>query len=157
MIWATDDYTTYNIGALVLHANSSVGGASNLNNILYLQRADGEALPVLNWNVVFTYESGDGFRVNDEIKTPSAIKSTGDGFYWEFDAVSSGDTVSVGGSFVCEAQKTRYIIDESKPITSSGAISSIFIIGTVCSSGASSSTLFVTLVTYNASLVKKEA
>ena len=113
MIWATDDYTTYNIGALVLHANSSVGGASNLNNILYLQRADGEALPVLNWNVVFTYESGDGFRVNDEIKTPSAIKSTGDGFYWEFDAVSSGDTVSVGGSFVCEAQKTRYIIDES--------------------------------------------
>ena len=113
MMWVTDTAKTYTIGTLVLHVNSSVGGASGLNNVLYLQRADGEALPVLSWDYVFTYESGDGFRVNDEQQTPSVMKSTGDGFYLAFDALSTGDVASFGGSFLCETLGVRYVVKES--------------------------------------------
>lgn len=115
MLWTVDPNVTYNIGALVLHGNSSVGGASGDNSVLYLQRADGEALPVLSWADadVFTYERGEGFKINDVQTTPSVIKSTGDGFYWAFDGVSKGDVISISGTFVCESQGVRYIIKES--------------------------------------------
>ena len=104
----------HNIGALELHVNSSVGGAKGLNNTLYLQRKDGEALPVQSWNYLFTYESGNGFQVNGVQKTPSEIKSTGgDGFYWLFDGVNAGDVVSISGTFFCESQNVKYVITES--------------------------------------------
>ena len=106
--------TVHNIGALVLHGNSNVGGASGLNNVLYLARKDEGELPIKNWDITFTYVSGTGFKVNGEQKTPSAIKSTGDGFYWEFDALSAGDVVSIGGTFFCEAENVEYVITESQ-------------------------------------------
>ena len=52
-----EGYTTYTLGKLALHVNSSIGGASGLNDQLYLQRVGGEALPVEDWSVLFTYES----------------------------------------------------------------------------------------------------
>lgn len=111
--WALDSYTTYNIGSLILHTNSSIGGASDDNSVLYLQRADGKDLPLLSWGDGFTYESGVGFTINSQQKTPAAIASTGDGFYWLFNALSVGDEITISGSFICESQKTRYLINES--------------------------------------------
>ena len=104
----------HNIGALVLHANSMAGGAvGSYNDRLYLQRADGKALPFLSWDYAFTHESGDGFMVNGVKKTPSAIKSTGDGFYCGFEAVNAGDIISISGIFFCESQAVKYNIEES--------------------------------------------
>ena len=105
--------TTHEIGALTLHVNSSVGGAKGSNNVLYLARADGEALPVLSWADVFVHESGYGFKVNGVRKTPKEIKSTGDGFYWSFDALNAGDVITISGTFYCESQQTKYVIEKS--------------------------------------------
>ena len=109
-----EGYTTYDIGALVLHVNSTVGGASGNNNQLYLTRADEEALPILSWEYAFAVGEGGYFKINDEVVTPNAIKSTGDGFFWEFTALNAGDVVTIGGTFVCDAQTTNYNIAESK-------------------------------------------
>ena len=111
--WVLDTYTTYNIGALTLHGNSASGVAKQDNAVLYLARKDGEALPVLSWEDVFVYENGFGFAVNNVQKTPNVIKSTGDGLYWSFDALSVSDEITIGGVFVCDTQHARYIIEES--------------------------------------------
>ncbi len=106
--------TTYNIGALELHVNSSVGGASGANNFLYLQRKDGEALPILNWAYSFEVENKNNFTKNGEAVTLSDCKSTGDGFYFSFDALDAGDCITVKGNYFCESQNVRYVITESK-------------------------------------------
>ena len=108
------DYTTYNIGALTLHANSIFGGAAGFNNQLYLKRADGEALPVQDWSVLFTHDSGEGFKINSEATTAAEIKSTPDGFFWSFGALQAGDVVSISGTFACPTQAVKYVIEESK-------------------------------------------
>ena len=107
--------TTYNIGALALHVNSTVGGAKGDNSLVYLTRADGEALPVLTWEHAFVYESGTGFMVNGVQQTPISIKSTGDGFYWQFNAaVPAGTTITIGGTFLCETLAVKYVIEDSE-------------------------------------------
>ncbi len=108
----TAPMTVHNIGALMLHGNSNVGGASGLNNVLYLQRADGEALPVLSWNYAFTVAKGS-FTVNGVSKTPGGIKSTGDGFYWEFEALNENDIITIAGTFYCASQNVKYVVDAS--------------------------------------------
>ncbi|MBE7078386.1 MAG: hypothetical protein E7380_00805 [Clostridiales bacterium] len=108
----TAPMTVHNIGALMLHGNSNVGGASGLNNVLYLQRADGEALPVLSWDYAFTVAKGS-FTVNGVSKTPGGIKSTGDGFYWEFDALNENDIITIAGTFYCASQNVKYVVDAS--------------------------------------------
>ena len=108
------EYTIHNLGALELHVNSSVGGASGLNNVLYLQIAGGEALPILDWNHVFTYESGDGWMVNGVGKALTTMKSTNDGLYLDFEAVPTNAVVSISGTFVYSQAPVKYVIDESK-------------------------------------------
>ena len=106
--------TTHNIGALTLHTNSQPwGGAGKVSNQLYLARADGGALPVSSWDYVFVHESGYGFKVNGVRKTPKEIKSTGDGFFWNFDALNAGDVITISGTFYCESQQTKYVIEKS--------------------------------------------
>ncbi|MBR2385551.1 MAG: hypothetical protein IKA99_08105, partial [Clostridia bacterium] len=107
-------YTTHNIGALVLHGNSITGGAKGNNNELYLQRADGNALPITSWDVAFVAENEENFKINGESAELLACKSTGDGFYWNFNNLSAGDVVTISGNFICEAQTTKYVIEESK-------------------------------------------
>jgi hypothetical protein len=107
------EYTTHNIGALILHVNSTVGGAAGINNQLYLARADGEALPVLSWDAPFYYESGTGFMVNGVQKEPIKIRSTGDGFFWEFSALNAGDVITIGGVFACDSAVVKYNIQDS--------------------------------------------
>ena len=116
-ITASAEVTTHNIGALTLHVNSQPwGGAGGASNQLYLQRADGGALPVLTWDHLFTYESGDGFKVNGVKKTPAEVKSTDAGFFWLFDALSAGDEITIGGTFYCETLQTRYVIEKSTSV-----------------------------------------
>ena len=105
------EYTTHQIGALELHVNSSVGGASGKNDALYLQRADGGELPILTWDVAFA--TTDGFKVNGEVAAVE-MKSTGDGMYFGFSALKAGDVITVSGEYVCEEKTTKYVIEESK-------------------------------------------
>ncbi|MBP3423145.1 MAG: hypothetical protein J6K86_05205 [Clostridia bacterium] len=108
------EYEVHNLGVLELHVNSSVGGASGLNNVLYLQRAGGTAFPVLDWDHVFTYESGDGWKVNGGDATLTTMKSTPDGLYLDFEAVPTNAVVSISGTFVYSQAAVKYVIDESK-------------------------------------------
>ena len=104
---------TYNIGTLDYHVNSSTGAARDLNDALYLKRVDGEALPVLDWDVRFAHESGDGLKINGQAADLLEMKSTPDGLYLKFDPLNAGDVVSISGTFVCEAKSVKYIIEES--------------------------------------------
>ena len=108
------EYQVHNLGVLELHVNSSVGGASGLNNVLYLQRAGGTAFPVLDWEHVFTYESGDGWKVNGGDATLTTMKSTPDGLYLDFEEVPANAVVSISGTFVYSQAAVKYVIDESK-------------------------------------------
>ena len=112
---SADALVQHNIGALQLHVNSqSFGGAGKANNQLYLQRADGEALPFMSWDYLFTADTDGYFLINGEAKTPSEIKSTDAGFFWLFDALNAGDVVTIGGKFKCESQGIIYNVVESK-------------------------------------------
>ena len=102
------EYTPYNLGTLELHNN---GGTATT---LYLQRAGGEALPVLDWDHVFNYVSGDGWKVNGVSKALSEMKSTPDGLYLKFEAVPTNATVSISGTFVYSQDTIKYVITESK-------------------------------------------
>ncbi|MBQ7830744.1 MAG: beta-galactosidase, partial [Clostridia bacterium] len=104
------EYTIHNLGALELHNNSAGCGA----NVLYLQKAGGTALPVLDWDHVFTYESGDGWKVNGVATTLNTFKSTPDGLYLDFGAVPTDAVVSISGTFVYSQAPVKYVIDESK-------------------------------------------
>ncbi len=115
---AETTYTTHDIGALVLHVNSTVGGAKDNNAVLYLQRADGGALPVLDWGVAFA--TTDGFKINGEVAAVE-MKSTADGMYFGFSALNAGDVITISGEYVCEANATKYIIAESQFIWTGSA------------------------------------
>ena len=104
------EYTIHNIGALELHNNSAGCGA----NVLYLQKVGGAALPVLDWDHVFTHESGDGWKVNGVSATLTTMKSTNDGLYLDFEAVPKNAVVSISGTFVYSQAPVKYVIDESK-------------------------------------------
>ncbi len=104
------EYTVHNLGALELHNNSAGCGA----NVLYLQKVGGAALPVLDWDHVFTLESGDGWEVNGETATLETFKSTNDGLYLDFEAVPTNAVVSISGTFVYSQAPVKYVIDESK-------------------------------------------
>ncbi len=108
------EYTTDEIGSLELHTNSVNGGAKNLNNVLYLQRVDGLELPIKDWETLFAYESGDGFKVNGETATLNEMKSTPDGLYFAFASLNANDVVSIAGLYVCDAKAEKYVIEESK-------------------------------------------
>ena len=106
-------YTTHEIGALNLHVNSSVGAAKDLNNTLYLKRADGGAFPILSWDYSFAAENENAFKINGQPAALNAMKSTGDGMYFSFAALKAGDVITVSGTYVCESQATKYVITES--------------------------------------------
>ncbi len=104
----------YQLGALELHVNSTVGPAKEQNDALYLQKIGGENLPVMDWEIAFTYVSGTGFMVNDAAATLYELKSTADGLFLKFDALNAGDTVMIGGTYKCDKHAAIYVIEESK-------------------------------------------
>ena len=108
-------YSDYKLGAMQLNWPSEKAENAK-NNQLYLNQENGEVLPIpdASWSTIFTLESGDGIKVNGEVKTLAEIKSTDLGLFLVFDGVNIGDVVIISGTFVCDAKATRYIIDESK-------------------------------------------
>ncbi len=118
VVQAEENYVSHDIGTLDLHVNSSVGAAKDNNSVLYLKRADGEALPILNWEVAFA--TTDGFKINGEVVAVE-MKSTPDGMYFGFSALNAGDVITISGEYVCEAESTKYVIGKSQFIwTGSG-------------------------------------
>ena len=108
------EYTVHQIGALILHGNSNVGGASGDNGVLYLMKADASALPVLDWNKFFVAENAENFKVNGVPATLSECKSTDGGFYLVFNALNAGDILTISGTFVCKDLAVKYVIEESQ-------------------------------------------
>ena len=104
------EYTVYEIGALDFHGNVNAGG----NGIIYLKRADGGALPVLDWHAPFVAENAENFKINGVAANCLEIKSTSDGFYWKFNKLNAGDYITISGTFVCESKLVKYVIEESK-------------------------------------------
>ena len=107
------EYTVHQIGALILHGNSNVGGASGDNGVLYLMRKDGGELPVKDWSKIFVAENAENFKVNGETATLIECKSTGDGFFWKFNALNADDVLTISGTFTCEDLAVKYVIEES--------------------------------------------
>ena len=103
-------YTTYNVGKLTVNSNSVSGGDSVANTSLYLIKENGSTVD--DWTH-YTYVSGDGFKVNGEAATLNAIQNVGSGLYLAFDAVNEGDIITIGGTYVCEDTKIKYIIDKA--------------------------------------------
>ena len=101
-------YETSDIGALTVHSNNGTAG------VLYLAREDGKALPVENWEKLFTADSADNFKVNGVNATLNEMKSTPDGMYLKFNDVSVGDILSIGGTFTSVDYGAKYVIAESK-------------------------------------------
>ena len=97
-----------------MHVNSQPGcAAGSLNDSLYLARADGKDLPILNWDPRFAAESEDCLKVNNSSVTMNTMASTDAGLYINFKALAVDDTITIGGSFYCDAIATRLIIEES--------------------------------------------
>ena len=105
---------TYDLGALTFHVNSKPwGGAGGANNQLYLERVDGEALPVLTWDHFFKAASENNFKINDKVATLLEMKSTDAGLFFLFNGLEAGDKVTIGGTFVCETLLTTYTFEET--------------------------------------------
>ena len=105
------EYATHNIGALVINSPSTNGKESTRRDHLYTTAAS--TLPFNGWENPFVLESGDGLKVNGESKSIIDMQSA-DGVWFAFEGVNAGDVVSISGTFVCEKQKLKYVIDESK-------------------------------------------
>lgn len=111
--WEHISYTTYDLDAMVVHASSAnAGSATTKADNLYLARADAGWIPVNSSSVAFTYESGANVKKNGSVISYT-MKSVGGNVFLEFDSVSEGDIISIGGTFVCESQNTRYAIKDS--------------------------------------------
>ena len=101
------EYTTHNIGRVSMHANNGKA------NHFYLKRADGSALPFMSWDFAFALGSGVGLSVNGTPVTMGEMKSTDAGLYVTFPAVKEGDVLTISGTFRCDKQALKYVIEES--------------------------------------------
>ena len=113
--WVESDYRKYDLGKMSLNWPSTK--AENAKNYqLYLNQESGEALPIPDetWNTIFTLESGDGIKVNGQVKTLAEIKSTDLGLFLSFAGVNVGDVVTISGTFVLDSKTTKYTVEESK-------------------------------------------
>ena len=110
---ANVEFDEYELGTLSLHNNSAFGAAATQHDAVYLQRADGEELPIQSWGAMFVAEDVTFFKVNGEAAALKSMKSTADGLYFEFNELKAGDVVTIGGTFVCAAAEARYTIEES--------------------------------------------
>ncbi len=108
-------YKDYNLGKMSLNWPSTAA-ANAKSGQLYLNQEGGADLPIPDgtWSTIFALESGDGLKVNDEVKSLAEIKSTDLGLFLSFGGVSVGDTVTISGTFICPEKATRYIVEESK-------------------------------------------
>ena len=111
--WVESDYFKYDLGVMTLNWPSTKAENAK-NNQLYLNQESGAALPIQNWDIKFSHESGDGIKVNGEVKTLAEIKSTDLGLFLSFAGVNVGDVVTISGTFVLDSETTKYTVEESK-------------------------------------------
>ena len=101
------EYTTHNIGKVAMHNN---GGKANH---VYLKCADGSALPFQAWENPWVVDGGNGLMVNGSKVSIVEMQSAPDGLYVKFDAIQAGDYITIGGTFRCDTQNLKYVIEES--------------------------------------------
>jgi hypothetical protein len=111
--WVESDYFKYDLGVMTLNWPSTKAENAR-NNQLYLNQESGAALPIQNWDIKFSHESGDGIKVNGEVKTLAEVKSTDLGLFLSFAGVNVGDVVTISGTFVLDSETTKYTVEESK-------------------------------------------
>ena len=106
------EYTTvHNLGALKFQ---QMGGE---NKHTYLERADGQAVTAPEddnggWTATFTKADGVGIILNDNAVSPT-LKFPGCVFLEFGSAPNEGDILTIGGTFVSEEYKTKYVIEDS--------------------------------------------
>ena len=114
VVYTPVEYTTYKLGALALHPNSTIGGAAGSNDVVYFKRADGGELPIKDWSSRFVLDRAENFKINGEPANLNQISSTGDGLYLKFDrALNAGDYITISGSFSWDAQTAQFVVEES--------------------------------------------
>ncbi|MBE7080642.1 MAG: hypothetical protein E7371_05330 [Clostridiales bacterium] len=110
------EWQTLSLGMLTVHNHSS-GATSNVPKAtaLYIKSASVKEYLVNSWSAYFTLESGDGWKLNGESFTPTEFINADKHLYINLkDAnVQVGDKLTVSGTFVYEAGKVRYTIEES--------------------------------------------
>ncbi len=108
-------YYTHNLGEMVLSWPSETEAHAR-NTQLYITPKNGETVPYPDgtWSTVFTYESGDGLKLNGSSHTIGEMKSVDSGLWFSFDAVEVGDVVSISGTYTCATEEAKYVLAESK-------------------------------------------
>ena len=115
--WVLDvEYEEVEIGTLAVNWASNTVTENSAPNAtqLYLKRADGQELPVENWNVLFTLESGAGVTSVNGSVALNEMKSTDAGLFLGLAGVEVGTRVTISGTFVCESLGYKYIIEETE-------------------------------------------
>ena len=111
-------YTVYTLGKLGVHNNSN-GMTTNkpAATAIYMKRWDETKIPIEDgdWNAKFALESGDGWKLNGNPIEFGALVSSNSGLYINVGSanVKVGDVLTVSGTFTYEAEKVKYIIEES--------------------------------------------
>ena len=108
-------YYTHDLGEMVLSWPSETEAHAR-NTQLYITPKNGETVPYPDgtWSTVFTYESGDGLKLNGSSHTIGEMKSVDSGLWFSFDAVEDGDVVSISGTYSCSTEEAKYVLAESK-------------------------------------------
>ena len=118
------EYTTYDIGALKLSATPSG------ETFVYLSMANGEKMPMDNWDYAFRFRqgSGTGLKLNGEALNTNDIKSPSGDLYIGLGGKTAqeGDVLVMGGTFYSIDLAVEYIIADSTFIFENSAWISAF-------------------------------
>ena len=111
--WQAVAYTTYNLGTLKLASTSTAPSSAKAEEI-YLRQESGAALPVQDWNYYFLWDDDENVLLNDDPAITGGLKSTSSGLYLVVYGAEEGDVVTIQGTFYCEAQAVKYVIEKTE-------------------------------------------
>lgn len=111
--WQAVAYTTYNLGTLKLSSTSTAPSSAKAEEI-YLRQESGAALPVQDWNYYFLWDDDENILLNDDPAITGGLKSTSAGLYLVVYGAEEGDVVTIQGTFYCEAQAVKYVIEKTE-------------------------------------------
>lgn len=109
------EWSTVQVGTVKVHKHSASGSAAAKATNLYFTSTGTVEYPVNDWASRFVLESGDGWKLNGNSIVISEFISADKHLFINLkDAnIQVGDVLTVSGTFVYEAGKARYVIEES--------------------------------------------
>ena len=111
--WQAVAYTTYNLGTLKLAATSTTPSSAKAEEI-YLRQESGASLPLQDWNYYFLWDDDESILLNGDPAITGGMKSTNSGLYLVIYGAEEGDVVTIEGTFYCEAQAVKYVIEKTE-------------------------------------------